>query len=321
VSYAAGALYGTTGDLLKWQRGLYRGAILSAAMPQAMTTPVLNHYGLGLGIDLAPDGWRVYRHAGGIHGFATDLQYEPASQLTAAVLGNLESASSQMLAGRLSAVANGLPLRLPEERRPIALSAEQLARYEGAYERTPETPLWPHRRGDELWARMGRSGWARVVPESVTDFYVPDADADLRFALGADGQVLSATPNELTATAPWAPVARTLPTLNAQPLYLRGSMHRWSTQHPLALGHDGLHRVALELAAGGARAQGASEDWTLIDPCRGQQAAPLAGSGKLPLLGVGGNIALELRQRARCELVVDEHDPIAPQLTVHCRPL
>lgn len=321
VPYAAGALYGTTGDLLRWQRGLYGGAVLSPAMLEAMTTPVLGHYGLGLGIDVAPDGRRVYRHAGGIPGFATYLQYEPASQLTVAVLGNLETAASQVLAGRLSAVFNGLPLRLPEERRPIALSAEQLARYEGAFALTAETTLWLRRRGNELWARMGRSGWARVVPESTTEFFVPDADADLRFALGADGQVLSATPVELAASAPWPRVERALPALTSQALYLRGSMNRWTTQNRLVLGDDGLHRVALELAAGAHEFKLASEDWALIDLGRGEQAHPLAGSGSLPLVGVGGNITLELRQRARCEFVLDGRDLIAPQLTVACQPL
>jgi CubicO group peptidase (beta-lactamase class C family) len=48
VPYAAGALYATTGDLLKWQRGLYGGALLSPASLRAMTTPVRNEYALGL---------------------------------------------------------------------------------------------------------------------------------------------------------------------------------------------------------------------------------------------------------------------------------
>ncbi|HRD97550.1 MAG TPA: serine hydrolase [Rubrivivax sp.] len=319
VPYAAGALFGTTGDLLKWQRGLYGGAVLSPGMLQAMTTPVLAGYGLGLGIDVAPDGRRAYRHAGGINGFATFLQYEPGTQLTIAVLGNFETASSQMLAGKLSAAANGVAVRLPQERRPVAMDAAQLARYEGAYERTAETTLWVRRRGDELWARMGRSGWARILPESPTDFYVPEADAELLFALGPDGRVLSATPVELTAAAPWPRVERVLATLSTQPLYLRGSMNQWSTGQPLALGADGLHRTTLELAAGAHEFKLASEDWAVIDLGQRDQAAPLAERGSLSLVGVGGNIALEIRQRARCEFVVDGRDLIAPQLTVDCR--
>src|SRR5690242_17778528 len=46
IPYSAGFLYSTVGDLLKWQRGLFGGRVLSAASLQAMTTVKLGEYGM-----------------------------------------------------------------------------------------------------------------------------------------------------------------------------------------------------------------------------------------------------------------------------------
>lgn len=72
VPNSAGALYGTTGDLLKWQLGLYGGTLLSPGSLKAMTTPVRNQYALGLNV-AAPEMPVSYGHAGGTDGFSTYL--------------------------------------------------------------------------------------------------------------------------------------------------------------------------------------------------------------------------------------------------------
>lgn len=322
VPYAAGALYGSTGDLLKWQLGLYGGRVIGAERLREMTTPVRDAYALGLGVETDADGRTLYRHSGGIPGFATFLQYEPATRLSIAVLGNVETAPSQVLAERLSAVANGVALRLPEERRPITLPAADLERYEGAYENQPGSTLWVRRRDAQLWARLGASRWERMLPESASSFYLPEADADVRFVLSTDGRVLAAQPVGAPGAAkPWPRVERALATLATQPVYLRGSMNDWSTRQPLRAGTDGLLRTTLELDAGTHELKVASEDWAVIDLGQAGQQRPLAAQGSLPLVGVGGNIALELRQRSRCTFTVDGRDLFAPTLQVDCQPL
>jgi CubicO group peptidase (beta-lactamase class C family) len=44
VPQGAGALYSTTGDLLKWEQGLFGGKVLKAASFDKMTTPFKNNY-------------------------------------------------------------------------------------------------------------------------------------------------------------------------------------------------------------------------------------------------------------------------------------
>jgi CubicO group peptidase (beta-lactamase class C family) len=48
--FSAGALYSTTGDLLRWEQGLFGGKLLSADSLAKMTTPFKNDYAFGLGV-------------------------------------------------------------------------------------------------------------------------------------------------------------------------------------------------------------------------------------------------------------------------------
>ena len=102
IPHAAGALYSTTEDLLKWHQGLYGGRVISAASFTKMTTPEQNNYGYGLGIR-TDNGHQVFDHTGGIDGFNTYLSYQPASKTTVAVLGNLTGPAPAQIGRALAA--------------------------------------------------------------------------------------------------------------------------------------------------------------------------------------------------------------------------
>jgi CubicO group peptidase (beta-lactamase class C family) len=96
--YAAGCLHSTVGDLLKWQRGLFGGKVLSAASLKKMTTPFKQNYGLGLlieTVDIRSSGTLKERqgkeieHGGRIQGFNSALAYYPKDDLTVVILSNL----------------------------------------------------------------------------------------------------------------------------------------------------------------------------------------------------------------------------------------
>src|SRR5437867_8957171 len=72
IPHAAGALYSTTEDLLRWEQGLFGGKLLSAASLEKMTTPFKNDYAFGLGVR-TNKGRKVIEHNGGIEGFNTLL--------------------------------------------------------------------------------------------------------------------------------------------------------------------------------------------------------------------------------------------------------
>src|SRR6187401_308075 len=81
IPHAAGALYSTTEDLLRWERGLFGGNLISATSLAKMTTPFKNDYALGVTVRTA-SGRKVIRHGGGIEGFNTFLAYYPDTKLT-----------------------------------------------------------------------------------------------------------------------------------------------------------------------------------------------------------------------------------------------
>jgi CubicO group peptidase (beta-lactamase class C family) len=67
VPWAAGSMYSTTGDLLKWEHGLFGGKVLSANSLKLMTTPGKGNYGLGLLImkkGFCARIWEMHRLAG-----------------------------------------------------------------------------------------------------------------------------------------------------------------------------------------------------------------------------------------------------------------
>jgi CubicO group peptidase (beta-lactamase class C family) len=104
VPWAAGGLYATTGDLLRWERALFGTKVISADSLKRMTTPGLGHYGLGLFSEKI-DGKTVISHGGGIEGFNTELYYAPETDVTVVVLSNVNTNQTGPLARKLLAIA------------------------------------------------------------------------------------------------------------------------------------------------------------------------------------------------------------------------
>jgi CubicO group peptidase (beta-lactamase class C family) len=111
--YAAGALYSTTEDMLKWERGLLGGKVVSAALLKKMLTPEKNDYAYGL-ITRTHNGHRRIWHNGGIDGFNTSMAHYPDSKVTIIILGNLNGQAPDLLVAQLGAIANGDTDGLPK---------------------------------------------------------------------------------------------------------------------------------------------------------------------------------------------------------------
>lgn len=141
VPWAAGAIYSTTGDLLRWERGLFSGKVLSEASLSAMTTPGKGNYGLGVYVS-EQSGLKVIKHSGRIEGFSTFLSYVPERRIAVVVLSNVVLSNANVSApdtmGRqLLDVVLGNPVVLGKERKAIPISIEELAKFEGSYEIAP----------------------------------------------------------------------------------------------------------------------------------------------------------------------------------------
>lgn len=90
---AAGALWSTTGDLLRWQRALLGGALLPPAALAEMTTAVQGDYAYGIH-HRTGSGREAYYHTGRANGFESVLGYYPADSLAVVVLENLDTGAA-----------------------------------------------------------------------------------------------------------------------------------------------------------------------------------------------------------------------------------
>jgi CubicO group peptidase (beta-lactamase class C family) len=187
IPHAAGALYSTTHDLLKWEQALFANRIVSKASLDRMITPFKNDYALGL-TSTVVNGRRVIAHGGGIDGFNTHLAYYPESRTTVIVLSNVNGTVPGTLAGQLGALMHGEAVTLTAERKVITVPAGTLAKYAGAYELAPNAVMTITLEGESLMAQLTGQGRLPIFPQSETLFFLKAVDAQIEFA--ADGSSL-----------------------------------------------------------------------------------------------------------------------------------
>ncbi len=189
VPHAAGALYSTSEDLLKWEQALFGGKVVSKASLDRMVTPFKNDYALGVTSTTA-NGRRVVAHGGGIDGFTTQMAYYPDSRTVVIVLSNVAGPVPSALAGQLGALMHGESVTLPSERKAITLSGEMLAKYVGVYELAPKVTIAVTLDGGRLWAQLTGQGRNEVFPQSQTLFFLKVVDAQLEFTPDGSSVVL-----------------------------------------------------------------------------------------------------------------------------------
>jgi CubicO group peptidase (beta-lactamase class C family) len=134
IGVGAGGLCSTVGDLVRWTHLLYGGKVVApASLAQMMAPTVLAGgdtvaYGFGLNLDHLGSHSRIY-HGGTRPGFGAFLAHYPADSLTIVVLTN--AGSGRAKAEEVEKVLARTALGIREQN--LALSAPELARYEGTY--------------------------------------------------------------------------------------------------------------------------------------------------------------------------------------------
>ena len=188
VPYGAGALYSTTQDLLRWERALFGGKLLSAASFKKMTTPFKSDYAFGLLVN-EMNGRKVIQHNGGIPGFNTNMAYFPESKMTVVALSNLNGPAPGPIVAKLGALAHGDSVQLNSERKEISLAPDTLKKYVGTYALGPNTNMMVTLDGAQLLTQVSGQRKLPIFPESETHFFVKAVDAQLEFLEDATGNV------------------------------------------------------------------------------------------------------------------------------------
>lgn len=191
IPFSAGALYSTTGDLLRWEQALYGGKLLTAASLQKMTTPFREKYALGVFSAKRANGDRMFSHGGGIEGFNTWVGYLPAGRVAVIVLANLNGGAPDDIAKDLIEVIDGDKVTLTSDRQAIQLPDNALDHLVGHYQFQSGAIMTVWRDGARFMTRLPGQPPVEEFPEKKGDFFAKVVDAQMSFNTDDRGQATS----------------------------------------------------------------------------------------------------------------------------------
>jgi CubicO group peptidase (beta-lactamase class C family) len=110
--FAAGSLYSSVDDLLRWDQALYGEKILSEASKQKMFTPGLGDYGYAFVIHKG--AVTTIEHGGGINGFNTVISRDIEPKRLYVLLNNTGGAPMNEMVAGLRAILDGKDAQMPK---------------------------------------------------------------------------------------------------------------------------------------------------------------------------------------------------------------
>jgi CubicO group peptidase (beta-lactamase class C family) len=180
VSFSAGAIYSTTGDLYLWHQALQQNTVLSKEQQEAAYTPVKNNYGYGWVID-SIEGKRRVGHTGGIPGFITVISRVPEDDVCIVLLSNASSKSINDITKSIYAILYNKPYDLPKEKATVMLPAGIVKQYEGEYEIKPGLTVTMVVKDGELVATPTGQSPKTLHAEKEDFFFEKEEDIQVEF--------------------------------------------------------------------------------------------------------------------------------------------
>jgi CubicO group peptidase (beta-lactamase class C family) len=190
VPYAAGALYSTVEDLFIWNEALFNDKLLSAKSREAMMTPFQNNYAYGLAVDQQFKR-KIVMHGGGINGFLTVLARFPEEKVTIVVLRNDDYGlpGPERIWKDLAAIIFGEKYEIPRGKVVVKVDPKIYDAYAGEYQVGPSLILKVTRESDKLMGGPVGQPQVELIPESETEFFVREVNAQVTFVKDEKGQV------------------------------------------------------------------------------------------------------------------------------------
>lgn len=185
VSFSAGAIYSTTGDLYLWHKALEQNTILSKTQQQEAYTPLKNNYGYGWGID-SIEGKRRVGHGGGIPGYITNESRVPEDDIDIVLLSNASDRSLDDITKSIYAILYNKAYELPKERIVILLPEETLKQYEGEYEIAPGFNVIMKIKDGEISATPTGQSEKILHAEKEDFFFEKEEDVQVQFTRNDD---------------------------------------------------------------------------------------------------------------------------------------
>jgi CubicO group peptidase (beta-lactamase class C family) len=187
VSFSAGGIYTTVGDLYKWDRALYTEKIISSASLQKAFTPYKANYGYGWVID-STFGKKVLMHEGGIFGFVSFIGRIPADEICIILLDNLGSEGLPKIAESINAILNDQPYDFPRERKEIEVDSSILKKYAGDYQLAPSFIITISFENGQLMAQATGQEKTMLFAEREDFFFLKLSDVQIEFIRSPEGK-------------------------------------------------------------------------------------------------------------------------------------
>jgi CubicO group peptidase (beta-lactamase class C family) len=191
IPSAAGAIYSTVDDLLRWDRVLASDRLLSASSRNKLFTPVLADYAYGWWVPPSQFNRKVQWHRGNIAGFVAIIARYPEEELFIAVLSNVERTPVRAIANELTALALDEPYEVPHERKEIKLAPATVEAYFGQYHKAGQlndTFIFRHD-GDRFLIDIPGATPFELFPESPLRFFSRSIEFQLVFVRDDRGGV------------------------------------------------------------------------------------------------------------------------------------
>ena len=180
VSFSAGAIYSTTGDLYLWHKSLQDNIVLTKEQQENAYTPVKNNYGYGWGVD-SIEGKRRVGHGGGIHGFTTNISRVPEDDVCIILLSNASNGTLNNITKSIYAILYNKEYELPKERTVIKVPETTLKQYEGAYEIKPGLTVVIGVKDSVLTATPTGQSVKMLYAEREDFFFTKEEDVQVEF--------------------------------------------------------------------------------------------------------------------------------------------
>jgi CubicO group peptidase (beta-lactamase class C family) len=182
-AFAAGAIYSTTGDLLKYHLALQKNRLLSVPSLDKAYTPVLNNYGLGW-IITDVDGKKMVAHSGGADGFRSNFARIPADDICIVLLSNNELANLDIITRKVLDILVNKPYKLPVE---VTVAAEKLQSLCGTYTVNKNFNLYVNLEDGRLTTLPTGQSKTILLAQTESSFYVEEIDGLVEFKIDAQG--------------------------------------------------------------------------------------------------------------------------------------
>jgi CubicO group peptidase (beta-lactamase class C family) len=209
VGYAAGSIYSTSANLLKWAQAIMERKILGQASWDAALTSRFNGYGYGFQTGDF-EGKNYIRLTGGYPGFVSEMMLYPKDSVSLILLKNVADYGQDLfaLALEVSNIAFEKPYDLWQTRTPVILPEAVLKEYEGRYKLNNKSVA-----GEIYSAFVLKESHLYMVTPSGTEFLLTPAGNDtffnenynslIRFSRDKKGAVVKLTSRERGTNAEW----------------------------------------------------------------------------------------------------------------------